>query len=268
MIKPPPKTPPKPAAPKVAPEKPTPPAALPAPRVVQARTAQFKTGPKIAAPPVYRPTAKKIVQPKLITTARTIQRAAEDPYKQQYPSQAPKKPSGRASARVSPYGSGKPPRSDRLKAKSAAAVGVRPNYVPPSDRLGNQIWDGSRNGLSWSATIAAAMAATKAGGCQVRGGVCTGAADGIDHIVDFAELQSAITQYVICDGTHHWEACYKVDAVDVYNYDDDPSNMRWSCTQCNSQKGGVKGVYENQPVWLGECPGEDCKYEFRKQEAE
>ena len=241
------------------------PTALPAPRVVQARTAQFKTGSKIAAPPVYRPTTKKIVQPKLITTTpRTIQRMEENPYEKQYASYAPEKTSKRAKAKASPYGR-KGARSARLQAKSGG--GIRPGYTPAKDSLGNLIWDGSRSGLSWSATISGAMALTKGGGCQVLSNVCTGAADGIDHKNDFAELQSEITLYVICDGTNHWTACYKQDAVAMYNNYDNPDNMRWSCTQCNSQKGGHKGVYENQPKWRGPCPG-GCGYAFRGEEAE
>ena len=243
-----------------------PPAALSAPRVVQARTAQFKTGSKIAAPPVYRPTTKKIVQPKLITTTpRTIQRMEENPYKKQYDSYAPTKTSKRAKAKASPYG-GKGARSARLQAKSGGAI--RPGHTPAKDSLGNLIWDGSRRGLSWSAPIIAAMAMTKGGGCEVRKNLsCTGAADGIDHINDFAELQSELTRYVICDGVNHWKACYKQDAIATYNNNDDDDNMQWSCTQCNSQKGGVKGVYENPPKWRGPCPG-GCGYAFRGEEAE
>lgn len=251
-------------------------AALTAPRVVQARTEQFKNGStKPAARPVYRPATKKIVQPKsalpghplrgsLITTARTIQRAEENPYKKLHMSYVPTKSSKRATARASPYG-GKGAMSPRLQAQSGGAV--RPNYTPAKDSLGNLIWDGSRNCLSWSAVITAAMAMTKGGGCQLQGNLCTGVADGIDHGTDFATLQSEITKYVICDGKHHFKACYKEDAVHTYNCGDDPSKMRWSCTQCNSQKGGVKGVYENQPVWIRQCPGA-CGYALRGEEAE
>lgn len=249
------------------PAKPAKPSALPAPRVVQARMAQFKNAPKITAPPVYRPTVKKVAQPKLAsplsTRGGTIQRAQENPYKKDYKTYTPLKSSKRASARASPYGGGKASHSVRLQAQSGG--GVRPNYVPPRDSLGNDIWDGSRTGLSWSATITAAMAGSKAGGCTVGGNLCTGAADGIDHITDFADLQTDITTYKICDGTHHWKACYKDDAIDVYNNDDDASNMRWACTQCNSQKSGLRGRYENQPQWLEACPG-GCGYAFQGQE--
>lgn len=255
---------------KSQPKKPTKPAAsaaLPAPRVVQARMAQFNSGPKIAAPPVYRPAAKKAVQPKLaspLITARTIQRAEENPYKKNYKTYTPVKSSKRASAKASPYGGGRQSKSARLQAQSGG--GVRPNYTPPRDSQGNDIWDGSRSGLSWSATITAGMAGSKAGGCQVGGNLCTGAADGIDHITDFADLQSGITQYLICDGTHHFKAAYKDDAIAVYNNDDDTGNMRWACTQCNSQKSGVRGRYENQPQWFEACPG-GCGYVPWGQEA-
>jgi hypothetical protein len=265
----------KPGGPKVAQPARTQPAhARPLPLsargVAQARTAQFNTGPKIAAPPVYRPDAKKIVQPKLMVhshapkfagalgqTARTIQRAEENPYKKEYTSGAMKKTSDRTSARNSPYGV-KAPRSARLQARGGG--GVRPNYTPPKDSAGNLIWDGGRSGLSWSATITAAMAGTAAGGCQIGGPLCTGAANAIDHITDFADMQSSITQYLICDGAHHWKACYKDDAISVYNNGDDPSNMQWSCTQCNSQKSGARGRYENQPQWVEQCPGGACTY--------
>ena len=227
--------------------------------------AQFKTGPKIAAPPVYRPAVKKVAQAKwpnsLKNGARTIQRA-EDPYKKEYKGYAPVKTSARASARASPYG-GKAAKSARLQAQGGG--GVRPNYVPARDSLGNEIWNGSRSGLSWSATIIAGMAGSKAAGCTVGGGLCTGAADAIDHIEDFAEVQASITTYKICDGEHHWKAAYKADAVSLYNNSDDTSNMRWACTQCNSQKGGSKGKYENQPQWLEACPG-GCGYGLRGEE--
>ena len=142
------------------PEKPATPSALPAPRVVQARMASFNNGPKITAPPVYRPAVKKVVQPKSagasITTARTIQRAEENPYKKNYKQYTPVKSSKRASAKASPYGGGRASHSARLQAQSGG--GVRPNYVPPRDSLLNDIWDGSRNSLGWSATITAGMA--------------------------------------------------------------------------------------------------------------
>ncbi len=243
------------------------PSALPAPRVVQARMAQFKSGPKTSAPPVYRPAVKKVVQPKLagaaITRAGTIQKADDNPYKKNYKTYTPLKAMDRASAKNSPYGGGKSSKSARLQAQSGG--GVRPNYVPRQDSLANDIWDGSRNSLSWSATITGAMAGSKGGGCQVQKNLCTGRADGIDHITDFADLQTGIDTYKICDGTNHWKASYKADAEAVYNNGNDPSNMRWSCTKCNSQKSGVKGRYENQPVWIEACPGA-CGYAFQGEE--
>ena len=242
------------------------PSASSAPQVVQARMAQFKNGPKITAPPVYRPAVKKVAQAKwpnsLNNGARTIQRAEEDPYKKEYKGYAPIKTMDRASARASPYGGGKAAKSARLQARGG---GVRPNYVPARDSLGNDIWSGSRSGLAWSATITAGMAGSKAAGCTVAGDLCTGSADSIDHITDFADLQTGITTYKICDGAQHWKAAYKADAVSIYNNGDDTGNMRWACTQCNSQKGGVKGRYENQPEWLEACPGA-CGYALRGEE--
>ena len=188
-----------------------------------------------------------------------------DVYRKEYARGGAKQPSKRASARKAPYGGVAEPASARLKARVGAEGGGRPGYCPPKDSTGLEIWNGSRQGLTWSDAIIAAMAPSKGGGCQVD--ECDGAAEGIDHKQPFSELQTGITRYLICDGKHHWEASYKADAVAVYNNNDDPSNMRWSCTGCNSSKGGVKGRYENQPKWAGPCPGaSQCNYVPRGRE--
>jgi hypothetical protein len=143
-------------------------------------------------------------------------------------------------------------------------TGGRPNHIPPKDKTNKAIWDGRRTGLSWSDTIKLAMAPSKNNGCQINGPICNGVAVSIDHVTDFAELQSSIPQYLICDGKNHWKASYKEDAIAIYNNNDDTANMRWSCTQCNSQKGGHKGLYENVPQWLRACPGTGvCTYTVR-----
>jgi hypothetical protein len=166
------------------------------------------------------------------------------------------------------------PVRDRLTKRQRSRLGVNeddlpvwPNYTPVRDALGNAIWDGRRDGLDFSASVKLAMAATKGGGCQIqKPGICTGAANSIDHVEDFVTAQSSLPRYVICDGQNHWTACYKEDAQDCYDAGGDTSGLRWSCTQCNSSKGGARGRYENQPVWIERCPG-DCGYSFKGQPA-
>jgi hypothetical protein len=270
----------KPPAPKVLQAKARPasaparPAALSAPGVVQARMANFQNGPKIAAPPVYRPVAKKIVQPKMASpkflgsSVRTIQRAEEppkrpeNPYSKDHQFQGKTKKvrsSKRASAQASPYGE-KAIRSDRVRARMGGS-GIRPASAPTKDNAGRRIWDGARKSLRFTDTINTAMAATAAGGCQIQDPGCTHGADAIDHIVSFADRQSEIEQNEYCDGNNHWVISYLDDAMAIYNNNDDPSNMQWSCTKCNSAKSGAQGLYQNQPTWGGPCPGEECDIE-------
>ena len=186
----------------------------------------------------------------------------ENPYKKHYEPHLPKKPSRRKAAQNNPFGGRAESGSARIRGQARAVGGGRPEGPKPTDIGGNAIWDGRREGLSWSNAIKIAMAGSKAGGCEINSpGVCTGAADGIDHIQDFADQQSGIAQYLICDGEHHWKASYKSDAVSIYNNNNNPSNMQWSCTGCNSQKNGAKGLYENRPIWRGRCPGHlVCEY--------
>jgi hypothetical protein len=156
---------------------------------------------------------------------------------------------------------------DQDSGSESEEVVLAPNYVPPNDSLGNKIWDGSRKSLSWNDTVKKAMAGSKNGGCVVGKMGCTGGGDGIDHIQPFSSTQSEIGRYVICDGRHHFSACYKADAAAVYNHNNDISGLRWACAQCNSSKGGKKGLYENPPRWIGGCPGR-CGYSFEGEEAE
>lgn len=224
------------------------------------------------------------IRPPVAGTMATIQRAMpssssrrgggdkddDNPYRKFFPKLVTIKKSKRAAARRHKVVT----TSDRLSKRQKAVLGekedslpVRPNYVPPKDSLNNAIWDGQRAGLDFSGPVKLAMAATKAGGCQIRiPGTCTGGADSIDHVEDFATVQAGLDRYVICDGHHHWSACYKADAQDCYDAGGNAARLQWACTQCNSSKNGARGRYENQPTWLCRCPG-DCDYSFKGEEA-
>lgn len=169
--------------------------------------------------------------------------------------------------------SGKP--SQRQQRLSGILQGpTDPGYNPSKDNaLGvkNKVWDGRRGSLKWFDNVQTAMAATR-NQCDVQKHInCSGQAEGIDHKQDFADLQTGLTRYVICDGLHHFSACYKVDALELFNGGNseatavllvDTTNLRWSCASCNSSKGGTKGVYENVPKWIEPCPG-NCGYAFK-----
>jgi hypothetical protein len=158
---------------------------------------------------------------------------------------------------------------EAAKKESKESKDERPNYKPTKDKKGNLIWDGVRQGLGWYGNVKEAMAASESDGCQLMRFGCTGEAESIDHITDFATLQSGLPRYLVCDGTHHFSAVYKEDASDLYNgrnkankstSDVDTRNFQWSCKPCNSSKSGKQGLYENAPRWIERCPGEDCQY--------
>lgn len=250
----------------------------PRPAALQAKTPPGVNTqrPAAAAPPnpVHVRTQKPApVAPPSHATARVIQRSKEgrgqkkpldNPYKKQYNQPVGVKKPKRKAAQNHTLIKGPPQPTKRLqvKHKIQAPLVIRPTYVPPKDSAGNKIWNGERAGVGWSQQIRNAMAPSQANGCQINKGGCTGGADGIDHMSDFATEQSGLTQYKICDGNHHWKACYKQDAVDLFNNYGDASNFQWACTQCNSEKSGAKGLYLNHPQWLGACPG-NCGYAFK-----
>jgi hypothetical protein len=225
---------------------------------------------------LQQPPPTKVFPPARAFAAEVVVQATrkkqtdDNPYKKPYkqPS-APKKPK-RKSAQQHKYIKPKKTLTARQAAVVIAQGGtvpVTPNYVPPTDSLGNQVWDGRRAGLGWNTAVTGAMATSAGGGCQIQDGGCTGGADSIDHVDDFASTQSEITRYVICDRTHHWDACYKVDVTAVYNNHNDTSGLQWSCTPCNSKKNGAKGLYSNHPSWRGRCQG-GCGYTFQGEESE
>lgn len=122
------------------------------------------------------------------------------------------------------------------------------------DKHGTQYWNGYRATLSFNAGTKAAKAGSKAGGCQIGKATCSGAATSLDHIVDFATTQSSLATHTYCDGSHHWTGVLLTDAQADYNK---LSNLRWSCTSCNSSKGGARGLY-SPPRHAGRCPGATC----------
>lgn len=129
--------------------------------------------------------------------------------------------------------------------------GIAPQTI---DKHGTQYWNGWRGTLSFSSATKTAMATSKVN-CEIKkASVCTGAANGIDHIKDFATVQSGLPAQEYCDGTNHWEGVLLSDAQLEYN---DQNNLRWSCTQCNSSKSGAKGLY-TPPQHKGKCPGATC----------
>ncbi|WP_437283493.1 hypothetical protein WME90_23835 [Sorangium sp. So ce375] len=159
------------------------------------------------------------------------------------------------------------------KESKAESKDAPPRYMPRKDTEGNDIWNGQRQGLGWYPNVKKEMADSKNDGCQVQGNNCTDEAQSIDHIKDFATLQTDLPRYVVCDGKNHFSAAYKEDARDLYNggntadeSDINTSNFQWSCTPCNSSKSGKKGLYENAPQWIEPCPGEDCEYVPRGEE--
>ena len=128
------------------------------------------------------------------------------------------------------------------------------NYKPPTEKGGKKIWDGQRSSLGFSSGVADTIP-DKDKGCHHQKPGCTGGADGIDHLDPFSERQSGLTRYLICDGRNHFEACLKEEAQEMY----DAYPLVWSCTKCNSSKGGKKGLYENPPQFKEACPGDDCE---------
>jgi hypothetical protein len=195
----------------------------------------------------------------------------EDPYKKVYKPVSFRKPPRRESARkhkVIKFK--KPPKRYIWKAKQKEAIVYAPSYTIQTDKLGNKIWSGDRDDCKWSTSVKSAMASSKSGGCQIKKKyICQGSADGIDHVKDFASVQGSLPRYVICDGKHHWSACYYDDANDLFNNNEDTSGLQWACTQCNSSKNGKKGLKENQPKWISACPGgSDCTYSHKGEDAE
>jgi hypothetical protein len=151
-------------------------------------------------------------------------------------------------------------------------VAVRPHYQPVRDKYGNKLWKGTRAGLSWFDNVETAMAGIDDGTCKIAKGGCTGSADAIDHVKDFATEQTTLAPRDICDGKHHWNVILLADAQALYNGGFDPDadfgdakaltklgkSFVWSCTHCNSSKGGKKGNDGGAAKWLKPCPGDDC----------
>ena len=157
---------------------------------------------------------------------------------------------------------------------SARPVDVRPHYAPVVDKYGRKLWKGSRAGLGWFDNVKSAMNSVDDGSCQIKGDGCTGGADAIDHVKDFATEQTGLETELVCDGKHHWTAILLSKAQRLYNggfrSDDDIENddgalarlqkaFVWSCTHCNSSKSGKKGLDGGAAIWQKACPGEeDC----------
>jgi hypothetical protein len=158
----------------------------------------------------------------------------------------------------------------------AKPVAVRPHYQPVVDKYGRKLWKGSRSGLGWFDNVTTAMASVDDGTCKiVKDDGCTGESEAIDHVKDFATEQTGLEIELVCDGRHHWRAILLSEAQQLYNggFDDeqdiagDRSAMTrlqkafaWSCTHCNSSKGGKKGLDGGQAIWQEACPGEeDCE---------
>jgi hypothetical protein len=129
--------------------------------------------------------------------------------------------------------------------------GIR-KFFQTIDKHGNYYWDGRRNSLSFTSVTKLAMAGTKGNGCAL--GSCSNAANGIDHIVDFATTQSSLATETYCDASDHWDGVPWQDAQDDYN---NLSNLQWACTSCNSSKSGARGLY-TPPQHAGSCPGALC----------
>jgi hypothetical protein len=146
-----------------------------------------------------------------------------------------------------------------------------PNYAPTKDKYGNKVWKGTRAGLTWFPNVKKAMELSKDDGCQLeRSDGCTGEADSIDHVEDFATVQTGLETTDLCDNRNHWKAILLDTAKLNYNggFDKDTAiedddlvrlgkTFAWSCTPCNSSKSGKKGLDIGSAKWLGECPGED-----------
>ncbi len=146
-----------------------------------------------------------------------------------------------------------------------------PKYAPTKDKYGDKIWKGTRAGLTWFDSVKDGMELSRAGGCQLQSSDdCTGAADSIDHVEDFATVQTGLETSDVCDGKNHWKAIMLDTAKLAYNGGFDPDEaiagdeltrlgktFEWSCTPCNSKKSGKKGLDIGAAAWLGECPGED-----------
>lgn len=154
----------------------------------------------------------------------------------------------------------------------AKPVARRPNYQPPADKRGNKLWKGSRASLGWFDNVKTAMDSVNDDTCHIEGDDCTGTADAIDHVKDFATEQTGLETSLICDGNHHWDAILLSDAQQLYNGGFDSAQdiaadrgamtrlqkaFVWSCTHCNSSKSGKKGLDGGQAIWKGACPGEE-----------
>lgn len=128
------------------------------------------------------------------------------------------------------------------------------NYIPPKDKGGHKIWDGLRAGLGFSSDVAGTMPDRATSGCFHRYSGCTGAAEAIDHKEPFSVRQTRVRRHLICDGRNHFEACLRAEVQQEY----DAPELVWSCTKCNSSKGGDKGLYDNRPRFIEPCPGDPC----------
>lgn len=165
------------------------------------------------------------------------------------------RPPRRKSAAANPFAPepGHPPTARQIDL-GAKPKSRRVNYVPPKEKGGKSIWNGFRGGLDFSPGVADSVPG-KDQGCYHQGQNCTDDAEAIDHLRPFSERQTELGRYFICDGRNHFEACFLTEAQEAY----DAEPLVWSCTKCNSSKGGPKGLYENAPRFTEECPGADCE---------
>lgn len=143
----------------------------------------------------------------------------------------------------------------RYRHRTLPLIGGRMIRASSVDKRGKRYWNGYRSTLRFSAVTTAMMGPAKGGGCRVGKGGCSGAANSIDHVVDFATTQSALATRTYCDGAYHWSGILLSVAMNDYN---NLGNLQWSCTSCNSSKSGARGLY-SPPSPQGACPGKSCR---------
>jgi len=168
-------------------------------------------------------------------------------------------------------------KNKQQKKKGRGGLRAKPKIpkAPSEDALGRRIWRGDRGILSWYDNVKQAMESIRGGGCQIQTNPsCTGNADQIDHIKDFATEQTGLPEQDICVDDHHWKVILHDTARQLYNggfteedtilgntaaMNELARHFQWSCKKCNSSKSGTKGLDGGAPRYLGECPGEgDC----------
>jgi len=131
--------------------------------------------------------------------------------------------------------------------RAAAAI-----PIPTHEKGGEEIWNGLRDSLRFSDEARQSMPDRT--GCTLQRPGCTGGADAIDHNPPFSRRQTELKRYLVCDGSNHFEVCFKRHAQELY----DAPDLVWACKKCNSSKGGDKGLKENLPKFIEPCPGAEA----------